>query len=153
MKVILTADIDKVGTVGDVIDVKMGYARNFLFPQKYALPVTPHNLGVMEVKKKKHQKKLEVEKLSAEQQKAKLESLAIVITKKAGENDILFGSVTAVDIENQLEAAGVTIDRKKIHFDEQIKRLGTYSCHIKLFKDVDAEMKIEVRREGEETNG
>jgi large subunit ribosomal protein L9 len=144
MKVILNSDIEKLGKVGDVVEVKSGFARNFLFPKKLALQVNAHNLQVIEFKKKKIQKKLELEKLSAIEQKEKLEELTLTIEKKAGENDVLFGSVTVTEIEKKLEELGVKIERKKFHLAEPIKRLGNYSCKVKLFDDVEAEIKIEV---------
>lgn len=144
MKVILNSDIEKLGKVGDVVDVKSGFARNFLFPKKLALQVNKHNFQVIEFKKKKIQKKLELEKLSAIEQKEKLEELMLTIEKKAGENDVLFGSVTVMEIEKKLEELGVKIERKKFHLAEPIKRLGNYSCKVKLFDDVEAEIKIEV---------
>jgi large subunit ribosomal protein L9 len=142
MKVILNSDIEGKGEVGDIVEVKSGYARNFLFPKQWAIPVTQHNLNLMKAKKKKIDKKLEIERLSAQEQVKKLEELTLTFEKKAGENDVLFGSVTTSDIENQLAELGVTIERKKIHLEEQIKRLGNYSCKIKLMKDVEAEIKI-----------
>jgi large subunit ribosomal protein L9 len=150
MKLILTADVEKVGSLGDIIEAKPGFARNFLLPRKLALEVTPHNVTLMEGKKKKHQKKLEVEKLSALEQKQKLDGVAIVIRKKAGENDVLFGSVTTAEIEKELEAKGFSVEKKKIHLEEPIKRLGDFTAKIRLFKEVDAEIKIQVLKEEEE---
>jgi large subunit ribosomal protein L9 len=151
MKVILTADVEKVGNLGDVIEVKKGFARNFLLPRKYAVEVTAHNVTLMENKKKKHQKQLEIEKLSAVEQKQKLEAVSITIKKKAGENDVLFGSVTTSELEKELKAMGISVEKKKLHLDEPIKRLGNYTLKIKLFKDVEAEMKIAVLKDGDVT--
>lgn len=150
MKLILTADVEKVGSLGDVIEVKKGFARNFLLPRKLAVEVTAHNVALMEGKKKKHQKKLEMEKLSAIDQKQKLDGVAIVIKKKAGENDVLFGSVTTAEIEKELEAKGFSVEKRKIHLEEPIKRLGDFTAKIRLFKDVDAEIRIQVLKEDEE---
>jgi large subunit ribosomal protein L9 len=150
MKLILTSDVEKVGSLGDVIEVKKGFARNFLLPRKLAVEVTAHNLNLMEGKKKKHQKKLEIEKLSAIEQKQKLDGVAILIRKKAGENDVLFGSVTTAEIEKELEAQGFSVEKKKIHLEEPIKRLGDFTAKVRLFKEVDAEIKIQVLKEDEE---
>ncbi|HNX98607.1 MAG TPA: 50S ribosomal protein L9 [Candidatus Aminicenantes bacterium] len=150
MKVILTSDLDRIGDLGDVLEVKSGFARNYLFPKQYAIPVTPHNLSVMESRRKKHEKKLAIERLSAEEQKKKIEALTLTFTKKSGENDVLFGSVTTTEIEEKLGEAGVTIERKRIHLAEPIKRIGQYTCVLKLFRDVEAEVKIVVDKEGEE---
>ena len=107
--------------------MKKGFARNFLLPRKLAVEVTDHNVTLMENKKKKHQKKLEMEKLSAVEQKQKLDGVAITIKKKAGENDVLFGSVTTGEIEKELKAKGISVEKKKIHLDEPIKRLGEFT--------------------------
>ena len=151
MKVILTADVEKVGNLGDIIEVKKGFARNFLLPRKYAVEVTAHHVTLMENKKKKHLKQLEIEKLSAVEQKTKLETISLTITKKAGENDVLFGSVTTAELEKELKALGVNVEKKKLHLDEPIKRLGNYTLKIKLFKDVEAEIKIAVLKDGDAT--
>lgn len=151
MKVILTSDVEKVGSLGDVIEVKKGFARNFLMPRKLAVEVSAHNIALMEGKKKKHQKKLELEKISAIEQQQKFAGVAIVIKKKAGENDVLFGSVTTAEIEKELAAKGFSVEKKKIHLDEPIKRLGEFTAKIKLFKDVEAAIQISVQKEEEET--
>jgi large subunit ribosomal protein L9 len=151
MKVILTSDVEKVGNLGDVIEVKKGFARNFLLPRSLAVEVSEHNLALMEARKKKHQKKLELEKLSAVEQKQGLDGVVLVMRKKAGENDVLFGSVTTAEIEKELEAKGVHVERKKIHLDEPIKRLGDFTAKIKLFKDVEAAITIQVLKEEEES--
>jgi large subunit ribosomal protein L9 len=151
MKVILASDVEKVGNLGDIIEVKKGFARNFLMPRKLAVEVSAHNVALMAGKKKKLQKKMEIEKLSAVEQKQKLDGVAISIKKKAGENDVLFGSVTTAEIEKELAAIGFSVEKKKIHLDEPIKKLGIFAGKIKLFKDVEAEIKIEVLKDGEET--
>ena len=148
MKVILNSDLEGKGELGDIVEVKPGYARNYLLPKQLALPVNKHNLEVMKARRKKVEKKLEIERLSATDQKQKIEELTLSIEKKAGENDVLFGSVTTSDIEDKLGELGITIDRKKFHLDEQIKRLGHHTCKIKLMKGVDADLKIQVIAEG-----
>lgn len=150
MKVILSADVEKVGSLGDVIEVKNGFARNFLLPRKLALEVSEHNLSLMAARKKKHQKKLEMEKLSAVEQKRKLDGTVIDIRKKSGENDVLFGSVTTAEIEKELAAKGFGVEKKKIHLDEPIKRLGEFTAKVKLFADVEAAIKINVLKEEED---
>lgn len=147
MKVILTSDVDKVGNLGDVIEVKPGFARNFLFPRKLAMEVNAHNLALMAGRKKKHQKKLELEKQAASEQKRKLDGVAITIRKKAGENDVLFGSVTTAEIEKELAEKGLSVEKKKIHLDEPIKRLGEFTAKIKLFQGVEAAIQVVVQKE------
>jgi large subunit ribosomal protein L9 len=151
MKIILNEDIEHLGQLGDLVEVKPGYARNYLFPKGLALKPTSHNMEMMKHKKIKVQKRLELEKLSALEQKQKLEELTLTIEKKAGESDTLFGSVTSIEIQQKLEELGTYIERKKLHLDEPIKKLGHHACKVKLIEDVEAELKIEVVRENEET--
>jgi large subunit ribosomal protein L9 len=151
MKIILNEDIEHLGRLGNLVEVKPGYARNYLFPRGLALQPTGHNLEMMKHKKIKAQKRLELEKLSALDQKQKLEELTLTIKKKAGESDTLFGSVTTIEIQQKLEEMSTNIDRKKLHLDEPIKKLGHHVCKVKLIEDVEAELKIEVVRENEET--
>jgi len=150
MKIILNEDIEHLGRLGDLVEVKPGYARNYLLPRGLALKPTNHNLEMMKYKKIKVQKKLELEKLSALEQKQKLEELTLTIAKKAGESDTLFGSVTTIEIQQKLEELGTHIDRKKIHLDEPIKKLGHHLCKVKLIEEIEAEIKIEVVKENEE---
>lgn len=147
MKVILTSDVDKVGNLGDVIEAKPGFARNFLFPRKLAVEVNAHNLALMAGRKKKHQKKLELERQAAGEQKQKLDGVVITIRKKAGENDVLFGSVTTAEIEKELAGKGLSVEKKKIHLDEPIKRLGEFTAKIKLFQGVEAAIQVVVQKE------
>jgi len=151
MKIILNENVENLGRLGDIVDVKKGFARNFLLPKNLAVLATDHNIEVMKFKKVKAQKKLELEKLSATDQKQKLEQLKLVISKKAGESDTLFGSVTTSEIQAKLEEAGISIDRKKIHLEEPIKKLGLHVCKIKLIEDIEAEVKIEVVKDHVET--
>jgi large subunit ribosomal protein L9 len=152
MKVLLNEDVEHLGRLGDLVEVKKGFARNYLLPKKLALPPNKHNLEVMKYKKITAQKKLELEKLSAREQKQKLEELTLVIAKKAGESETLFGSVTTAEIQQKLEELGFQIDKKKFHLEEPIKKLGQYLCRIKLVEDIEAEFKIEVVREDEESD-
>jgi len=150
MKVILNENIEQLGRLGDIVEVKPGYARNYLLPKKLALEPNKHNLEVMKFRKLKAQKQLELEKLSAMEQKQKIEDLQLTIEKKAGESDTLFGSVTPMEIQQELEEMGITIDRKKFHLDEPIKKLGHHVCKIKLVEDIEAELRIDVVKEGGE---
>ncbi len=99
MKIILNEDIEHLGRLGNLVEVKPGYARNYLFPRGLALRPTKHKMEMMKYKKIKAQKRLELEKLSALDQKQKLEELTLTIKKKAGESDTLFGSVTTIEIQ------------------------------------------------------
>lgn len=151
MKVLLNENLENLGRLGDIVEVKPGYARNYLFPRELALQPTKHNLDVMKYKKVKAQKQLELEKLSAVEQKQKIEAMTLTITKKAGESDTLFGSVTPMEIQSKLEELGFSIDKKKFHFEEPIKKLGHHECKIRIMEDIEAVLKIEVAKEGDET--
>jgi large subunit ribosomal protein L9 len=150
MRVILNENIEALGNLGDLVEVKPGYARNYLFPKGLALESTKHNLEVMKHRKIKAEKQLELAKLSAIEQKKKLEELTLTIEKKAGENEQLFGSVTAMEIEGKLTEMGIPIERKKFYLEEPIKKLGSYICKIKLVEDIEADLKIEVVQEADE---
>lgn len=150
MKVILNSDIEHLGNIGDIVEVKAGHARNYLFPKKLALCLDKHNLDIMKIKKNKIQKKLEIEKMSAIEQKQKLEEITLTFERKAGEKGILFGSVGVSDIEEKLKDVGVHVDRKKYHLEEPIKKVGNYTCKLRLFEGIEAELRIEVKAEGEE---
>lgn len=149
MKVILNENIQHVGKLGDIVEVKAGFARNYLLPRKLALQPTKHNVDILKFKKIKVLKKLELEKLTAAELKKKLEEITLTIKKKAGETDTLFGSVTAMEIESKLAEMGITIERKKFHMEEPIKKLGNYVCKIRLVEDIEADLKIEVTRDSE----
>jgi len=150
MKVILNADMDNLGELGDIVEVKPGFARNYLLPRQLAVAVNKNNLEMMKARRRKAEQQFELEKMSALEKKQTLDGIALRFERKSGENDVLFGSVTTADIEKKLAEMGIEIERKKLHLEEQIKRLGNYTCKIKLVKDVDAEIKIEVLPEGGE---
>lgn len=147
MKVILIENLENLGRIGDIVDVKDGYARNFLFPKKIALPATEENIKKVKKRMEEAQRKLEIEKLSLEELDRKLRELHILIPKKGGEKDTIFGSVTVSDIWEALSKAGFEIDKKKIHLKEPIKRLGIYTVPIKLNPTITSEVKVEVVKE------
>ncbi len=144
MKVILRQDYENLGRMGDIVEVKDGYARNFLIPRKIALPATPGNIRMVETEKKQKAFKLEKEKLNAQKLAEKLHGLEIIIPMRAGENERLFGSVTAQMIADEIGKMGIEVDRKKILLDEPIKMLGSYEIPIKLHPDVSVKIKVNV---------
>jgi large subunit ribosomal protein L9 len=144
MKVILRQDYENLGRMGDIVEVKDGYARNFLIPRKIALPATPGNIRMVETEKKQKAFKLEREKLKAQKLAEKLYGLEITIPMRAGENERLFGSVTAQMIAEEIGKLGVEVDRKKILLDEPIKMLGSYELPIKLHPEVSVKIKVNV---------
>lgn len=147
MKVILKQDVENLGRRGDVIDVSAGYGRNFLIPKKLALQVTPSNVKMIEIERQALKKKTEQERLSFQTVIQKLDQLTLTFIRKAGEKDVIFGSVSASDIKEALEKQGFEIDRKKIVLDEPIKRLGNFTIPVKIYHDDRAQLKVAVVRE------
>ena len=147
MKVILKADIERLGKVGEVVTVAAGYARNFLMPRELAFEATEKNLARIEVDKKRYVKVQAKARLEAEALAAKLAALSLTIRQPAGESDKLFGTVTTMDIAAALEKEGFSIDRKQITIEEPIKSLGIYTVPVKLAPEVSAAVKVWVVRE------
>ncbi|MFQ6083599.1 MAG: 50S ribosomal protein L9 [Candidatus Aminicenantia bacterium] len=150
MKIILKEDVDNLGYRGDIVEVAPGYGRNYLIPKKLAIEVTPSNLKMIEIERKALLKKVEKEKLSFEEVTQKLNQVKLTFYRKAGEKDVIFGSVTSIDIGQALKDLGYEVDKRKILLEEPIKRLGNYSVPIKLYHELTAEIKVEVLREEEE---
>lgn len=146
MKVILQKDVKNLGKVGELVNVKTGYARNFLFPRQLAQEATEKRLNEFN-----HLKKLaEAKKKKAvgERQELikKLQGVNLVVKATAGENEKLFGTVTNNDLSNELEKLGFSVDRRDIHLEEPIKMLGQHKAAIKLGDGIEAELKISVER-------
>jgi large subunit ribosomal protein L9 len=147
MEVILREDIEKLGHRGQVVRVAPGYARNFLLPRRMAVAATEANKKIVEQERAAHLRR-EAKLSSDAQDLAKLMApVELTIHQKAGENDQLFGSVTAHDIAVALEKAGYTIDRKKIHLDDPIKTLGDFKVLVRLHKEVSVEIPVHVVKE------
>ena len=142
MKVILIQDVQNLGSIGDIIEVKDGFARNYLFPKKLAMPATQANTRQVEEIKLKKAQALAREKKEAEALKEKLSLISCTLTVEAGEDDKLFGSVTSEDIAKAFEEEGILLDKKKIMLEEPIKRLGVYHVPVKLHPEVTAEVKV-----------
>jgi large subunit ribosomal protein L9 len=142
MKVVLLEDIPKLGKMGDLIQTKDGYARNYLLPKGLAAPANPQNLKNIEHQKTLLKQKQNRVKRDAEKLAQRIEKVSCTISKPAGEEDKLFGSVTSLDIEESLNEEGLKIDRKKILLEEPIKSLGIYKVPIKLHPEVTANIKI-----------
>ncbi|HSE84029.1 MAG TPA: 50S ribosomal protein L9 [Thermodesulfobacteriota bacterium] len=149
MKVIFISDAESVGKIGEVREVKDGFARNYLLPKKIAVEATPENIKIWERKRQILRKKEESLKAEAETLAAKLREVACTIPVKVGEEDRLFGSVTSQNISDALKGQGFEISRKDIELDSPIKTLGTYEVPIKLHSDVTANIKVEVIKEEE----
>ena len=148
MKVILADDVRGLGHRGDTVSVKPGYARNFLFPQGLAWQASPANARRLTEEKKKYDDKNLREKAVAEEASRKIEGLRIAISKKAGEGDVLYGSVTPTEIADALGERGIEVDRRRIEVAEPIKRLGEHRVHVRLHRDVVAELTVDVQPAG-----
>jgi len=142
MKVILIEDVKNVGVMGDIVDVKDGYARNLLLPKKLARPAVNSNVKIIEDIKKKKLIALAKEKKEAEALKAKIAAFSCTISVEAGEDDKLFGSVTSQDISRVFEQEGLKIEKRQIIIEEPIKKLGVYNIAVKLHPEVSCEVKV-----------
>jgi len=147
MEVILREDIERLGSRGDVVKVAAGYARNFLLPKKLAVAATASNKKIVEQERQAHLRKEAKLKTEAEDLSKLLGGVSVTIAQKAGENDQLFGSVTAKDVAEALEKQNFTIDRRKILLEEPIKQLGEHKVPVRLHRDVTTEITVNVVKE------
>ncbi len=147
MKIILQENVEKLGTRGQVVEVKEGYARNYLLPRALAIPATDGNMKRLEKIRATLAKKEASEKGAAELLAQQLAAVSLTIARKAGENDQLFGSVTAADIADALAAQGYTVDKRRIQLAEPIKVISENEVAVKLHHDVTAAVKVSVTRE------
>ena len=149
MEIILREDIEKLGHVGSIVKVSDGYARNFLLPQGKAVVATESNKKIVEQQRQAHLRR-EAKVIGDAQELAKLmAAVTITIHQRAGEEDTLFGSVTAQDIATALEKQGYHIERKKVHLDEPIKKLGEYKVAVRLHREVSIDIPVNVLKEAE----
>ncbi|MDD4955939.1 MAG: 50S ribosomal protein L9 [Candidatus Omnitrophica bacterium] len=146
MKIILTKDIDKLGKEGDVIDVKEGFARNFLLPKGAAIKATKNNFKEIEELKKRKDKQDEKVKNEAAEIKTKIEALSLTLTVEAKETEELYGSVTEQQILKALKDEGFTVEKGKIALPEAIKKLGVYNLKVKLHPAVEANLRLWVMK-------
>jgi large subunit ribosomal protein L9 len=147
MQIILQEDIDKLGNRGDVVTVKPGYARNYLLPRKLAVEATVGNLKAIERIRTSLAKKTATELEAAQKQAELLNGVALKFTRKTGENDQMFGSVTTADIAEGLGAQGFKIDKRQVQLAEPLKIIGESQVTIKVFRDVTAQIKVSVEKE------
>jgi len=147
MDVILREDIDNLGSRGEVVNVAAGYARNFLLPKRLAVTATESNKKIVEQERQSHLRKEAKQKDEAEDLGKMMAGVTVTIAQKAGENDQLFGSVTAKDVAEALEQKHYTIDRRKIQLDEPIKQLGEHKIMVRLHRDVSVEITLNVVRD------
>ena len=144
MEIILLTDVRSLGKRGQVVDVKPGYARNYLVPQGLALEATQGNIRYFDQIRAKVDAKLAQEREAAEQVAQAIEKVHIEIAKRVGETETLYGSVTATDIADELEKKGITVDRRKIDLEGGIKTVGDHQVRIYLHPEVSAEIVVTV---------
>ena len=148
MKVILRADVDNLGRLGDIVAVRPGYGRNYLLPQGLASMASPGNLKVFEQERRKLQAMNDAVKAEAAALAAKIEAAKVVIEVRVGDGDKLYGSVTSSQIGTILEEQGVDVDRRKIQLEDGIRALGEYILDVKLHPEVVAKLTVNVVKHG-----
>src|SRR6266498_1001693 len=144
MQLILREDVDSLGRSGDLVTVKDGYGRNYLLPRKLAVLASEQNVRRVEHEKAVISARQAKLKGTAQEQAKALEGLSVNIGRKVGEQDKLYGSVTALDIAEALAAAGQRIDRRHLHLPEPIKALGTFPVEVRLHREVVAKVQVHV---------
>ncbi|HXE80590.1 MAG TPA: 50S ribosomal protein L9 [Vicinamibacterales bacterium] len=147
MEVILREHVENLGRRGDIVKVADGYARNYLLPRKLALTVTEANRRQIERERKIAEAREAEERQIAEAQAARIAALELVIARRVGENDVLYGSVTAADIVEALAARGFEIEKRRVQLAEPLKQLGAFTVPIKLHRDVTTGVKVIVAKE------
>lgn len=147
MEVILREDVDKVGARGTVVKVADGYARNFLLPKRLAVAATESNKKIVEQEREAHVRRDAKIKSEAEDLAKLMANVTVTLRHRVGENDHLFGSVTAKDIADALEAQNFHIERRKIHLDEPIRTVGEHKVPVRLYRDVSVDINVVVEPE------
>jgi large subunit ribosomal protein L9 len=148
MEVILREYVENLGRRGDVVKVAKGYARNYLLPRKLALAVTESNRRQIERERQVAEVRELEEKTQAEAYAARLGAADVAIARRVGEHDALYGSVTSADVAHALEQQGFEIDKRKVQLAEPLKQLGEFTVPVKIHRDVTAQIKVKVVKEG-----
>src|SRR5436190_9758084 len=148
MEIILREHVENLGRRGEIVKVADGYARNYLLPRKLALVATEGNRKQVERERVKFEAKEADDQRVADALAQRLASVEVVIVRKVGETEALYGSVTTVDIADALAAKGIEVERRKLQLHEPIKQLGEFDVPIKLHRDVTAHVKVKVVAEG-----
>ena len=146
IKVILKENVGGLGKEGDIVEVKDGYARNYLFSKNFAVETTKFNIKQFELEKRKKVKSLEKEKEIGLQLSEKIKNSSCTITVEAQPDDTLYGAITAQDIERNLKREGLDIGKKQILLNEPIKKLGVYQVSIKIYPEITSTIKVWVVR-------
>jgi large subunit ribosomal protein L9 len=146
VKIIITKDTEKLGKEGDVIEVKEGFARNFLLPRGLAIKATKNSFKEIEELKKRKDKQEEKVKIDALEIKTKIEALSLTITTEAKDTEELYGSITEQQILKALKEEGFTLEKGKIAIPEPVKKLGVYNLKVKLHPAVEANLRLWVMK-------
>lgn len=146
MKLILRADVDNLGHLGDIVEVKPGFGRNYLVPQGLAMPATAGNLKAFELERKKLQSEMDAIKAEAQTLADKLTEARVIVRVRVGEGDRMYGSVTTANVVDVLAEMGIELDRKKITLGDPIRSLGEFTLPVKLHPDVQCELSVAVVR-------
>ncbi len=144
MKIILRADVENLGSLGEVVSVRPGYGRNFLIPQGLAMAATPGNLKSFELERRKLQARMDALRAEAEALFSKLNGITLLIPMRVGDNDKLYGSVTSHIIGDALAGMGLEVDRRRILFDHAIRTLGEHPVRVRLHADITAALTVKV---------
>ena len=147
MEIILREDVQHLGKVGDIVKVKDGYARNYLLPKGLAYPATEANKKKIAYEGERLAKQRAAEKSVAETEATRLADVQLTFSMKVGEEDKLYGSVTASDIQRKLEELGIHVDKRKIDLHEPIRALGDFQVGIKIHPDVRPQVRVTVVKE------
>lgn len=150
MKVILNDHVESLGDRGAIVDVKPGFARNFLIPQGLAYQATAANMSRFKQEQRRWEQHEEKEKVGAQELASRMTGLELRFLRRAGEGDALYGSVTASDVAQALADKGFNVDRRRIVMEQHIKRLGSFQAELHLHRDVRVPLTLHVDREGEE---
>jgi large subunit ribosomal protein L9 len=148
-KILLREDVDDLGARGEIVRVRAGYARNYLLPRKLAVEATTNNVKGIEREREALLKKEATERATAQGQGDQLGKLVLEFKRKAGEQGALYGSVTSMDIADELKQRGYEIDRHRIHLREPLKRLGDFTVPLRLHREVTVDLNVKVAPEGE----
>ena len=144
VKVVLRQDVDHLGDRGQIVNVAPGYARNYLIPKGLAYTATEGNLQVLELEKRAWARREAKDAEEARGLAQRISGVQITVTKRAGENGLLYGSVTSSEIAELLAAQGVAVDRRKIRLDDPIKQVGTFTVPVRLHRQVTADVSLQV---------
>ena len=147
MRIVLREDIDKLGRRGEIVDVAVGFARNYLIPKRKGLVPTEGNLKTLEKERRRYLLHLAKEKEGCLAIAQRLSTVSCTVVRKVGENEVLYGSVTAADIAEHILKEGIEIDKRRLQLDEPIKALGIYTVPVRLHPEVTAEVKVWVVKE------